>query len=247
MSPAMSTRTAATVEAPPPLIPPPAGAPGEKGIAKLPRNSSLMARFASTLQSAEPVDAGAPWGKGVQTRVVERLEAQQWCDATGTHSRSKLKPLVQGGESVASHEVHLSRLARPGTANNDGTFMRPPPCFHSSNASPMVVAGHALLAFSAPAGATLAAVAVATSLKIFAAVEAVRPMRTARRLAAADSTSGGSIEPEPIRPTRPDNRSALLDQESRENRGVWVPGAFSSGFDGQAGCAHRVLGIPAKN
>ena len=68
MSPAASTRTPATVEALPPSIPPPAAAdvavavaPGEHGVAKLPRNSSCIARFASTLQSAQPVDAGAPW------------------------------------------------------------------------------------------------------------------------------------------------------------------------------------------
>ncbi len=61
MSPATRTRTAAAVKTLPPSMPPSQEGWGENGLAKVPRNSSFMARFASTPQSSEPVDPGAPF------------------------------------------------------------------------------------------------------------------------------------------------------------------------------------------
>lgn len=247
MSPATSTRTAATVEALPPSAPAPAVDPGEKGFPKLPRNSSCMARFASTLQSAQPVDAGAPWAGGYEpTQMTEQVERGGSTAAV----RPKAVQRRPGPEAWAGEEAVLCRLTRSlprGYATRSKqqshdqnkcihTCMRPPPSFHSSNACPTAVAGHPVLVRPASAAAPVdaaPAVQAAASLRVFAATGAVRPMRTARRVAAADSTPGGSIEPAPIRPTRPDSRSALLDEKMGSTVcGRWIIGGRggSSGF-----------------
>ena len=135
------------------------------------------------------------------------------------------------------------------TTTTTTTCMRPPPSFHNSNASPTGATGHPALVRSAAAAAAAAPVdaaltAAAAPLRVFAAIGAVRPMRTARRVAAADSTSGGSIERAPIRPTRPDRRSALLDARRTENTGLGVVSCHRGtflfpGVQSSEGDAHR--------
>lgn len=75
------------------------------------------------------------------------------------------------------------------------TFIGPLPSFHASKALPTAVAGHESILFRSinPASVDTAVADEASLLIVLAAIGAVRPMRTARRVSAAASTPSGGM------------------------------------------------------